>query len=609
MHDQLSSYWLSGSIDPEREKSSSTYVERTVDGDLYKFLKGNGRLCSIIAARQMGKTSLIRKIRYQIYKDKLAISPWIDLQSTGKFASDWHKYRELPKKINGDICQEIKNQIQLDLDKEINDKFKIDDDRTWGDKFTTCLEIILKKVDRKIIIFIDELEQLDDELLESFLKVLRGIKENPNNSVWDRIVFVLVGCINPAILTLSPNFDFNICQSFELPSLSGDCQPLWGGISKVTEYPAKVIESILKWTGGHPFLTQYMCYLIEKYGGEIELDNGNNLEEQVENFIKNRAIYALKNEAHTSHFLIIQKRLDCQYNESNQDKILYSIKALKVYQKLLTSNDINSSLLFHPSFEENQLLISGIVRKIGDRIYIACQIYRHVFNLKWVDDTLQRINEIYRQKQGEIMSEKKQRDYVLIIDRSPSMESNLEPDGRTRWETIKELTCDYLAKNMADLDADGISVYFFSGKSYHFNEEITSERVRSLFDDLGTGGIGTNLAGVLKDALNNYFQRQSQGQIKNDGEWILIVTDGEPDSKPLVFAEIVEATKKISSRTELAITFLRVGNDRGAIDFLNEIDNELVSKHGAKLDICDTKSIYQMEDNDFKWLEYEAFND
>jgi uncharacterized protein YegL len=162
---------------------------------------------------------------------------------------------------------------------------------------------------------------------------------------------------------------------------------------------------------------------------------------------------------------------------------------------------------------------------------------------------------------------------------------------------------------MSEIDMDGMVVYFFSGKPHRFDENITPHFVKSLFRDLGTGGLGTNLAGVLKDALDDYFQRQDAGLIKKDGEWILIVTDGQPNQKKPVFDEIVKATQKIKSRSELAITFLRIGQDADAINFLKEIDDDLIKKHQAALDICDTKDFYELEENDFNWLERQAFHD
>jgi uncharacterized protein YegL len=318
----------------------------------------------------------------------------------------------------------------------------------------------------------------------------------------------------------------------------------------------------------------------------------------IESFFRSIILPELKKKDPQNHFNSIRN-----WFLSNR-RIRRKINALILYKQIL---EAEKDLTFEGSYEQKELIISGLVEEIddvNDIIDISCPIYREIFDINWTERTIQ----ILTQKLEENMPEKIERDYVLIIDRSPSM-NELEPDGRSRWETIQEFVCDSLTKKMSEIDMDGMVVYFFSGKSHRFDENITPSFVKSLFRDLGTGGTGTNLASVLKEALDDYFQRQDAGLIKKDGEWILIVTDGQPNQKKPVFDEIVKATQKIKSRSELAITFLRIGQDVDAINFLKEIDDDLIKKHQAALDICDTKDFYELEENDFNWLERQAFHD
>lgn len=99
---------------------------------------------------------------------------------------------------------------------------------------------------------------------------------------------------------------------------------------------------------------------------------------------------------------------------------------------------------------------------------------------------------------------------------------------------------------------------------------------------------------MLQDAINNYFQRPSQGRTKA-GETILVVTDGEPDDRKSVFEVIIQATKQLQSDEELAISFIQVGSDPQARQFLKALDEQLMSV-GAKFDIVDTVTISEMED-------------
>jgi hypothetical protein len=74
-----------------------------------------------------------------------------------------------------------------------------------------------------------------------------------------------------------------------------------------------------------------------------------------------------------------------------------------------------------------------------------------------------------------------------------------------------------------------------------------------------------------------------------------VVTDGEPDDRKAVMRVIVETTLKLDRDEELGISFIQVGNDREATQFLKVLDDQLQSV-GAKFDIVDTITIDEMED-------------
>ncbi|MFM6489510.1 MAG: VWA domain-containing protein, partial [Dolichospermum sp.] len=124
------------------------------------------------------------------------------------------------------------------------------------------------------------------------------------------------------------------------------------------------------------------------------------------------------------------------------------------------------------------------------------------------------------------------RDYTLIIDKSGSMSTPDQVGGRTRWEIAQESTI-ALARKCEQFDPDGITVYVFSGKFKRY-DDVTTAKVSQIFKENDPAGT-TNLAGVLQDALNNYFQRKAAGQTKPNGETILVITDGEPDDRKAVF--------------------------------------------------------------------------
>ncbi|MFO0171572.1 MAG: hypothetical protein ACK51W_03660, partial [Aphanizomenon sp.] len=177
--------------------------------------------------------------------------------------------------------------------------------------------------------------------------------------------------------------------------------------------------------------------------------------------------------------------------------------------------------------------------------------------------------------------------------------------GRSRWVAAQESTL-ALASKCEQFDPDGITIYLFSGKFKRY-DNVTSAKVTQIFTENDPSGT-TDLAGVLKNATDDYLQRKAAGQTKPNGETILVVTDGEPDDRKAVMRVIIEVSRRLDRDEELAISFIQVGNDAQATRFLKILDDELQSA-GAKFDICDTITMDDMEDMSLSEVLLNAIND
>lgn len=191
-------------------------------------------------------------------------------------------------------------------------------------------------------------------------------------------------------------------------------------------------------------------------------------------------------------------------------------------------------------------------------------------------------------------------DFKILIDKSGSMASK---DGRdsngnpiTRWKQAH-----YMSKAIAEIcnrfDDDGIDIILFDSEPTIYNN-VTDSKVDEVFRVNSPGGsTGTDKA--IKAALPEFFPASkgffksllgSSTPVKRNKPILLIIfTDGEPDSQSAVSNVIIDITKKISSREEVGITFLQLGNDSDARRFLKKLDDDLTSL-GAKFDIVDTKN-------------------
>jgi len=188
------------------------------------------------------------------------------------------------------------------------------------------------------------------------------------------------------------------------------------------------------------------------------------------------------------------------------------------------------------------------------------------------------------------MSILKDRDYTLILDKSGSM-SKREPNAdKSRWQAAEESTL-ALARKCEQFDPDGLTVYLFSSRFKRY-DNVTSDKVEQIFlenDPVGS----TNLTAVLEDAFRDYFERKAKGKTKPNGESILVMTDGEPDDRRSVIESIINASRKLDRDEELAVSFIQVGQDLSAREFLKALDDQLL-KVGAKFDIVDTITMDDM---------------
>ena len=166
-----------------------------------------------------------------------------------------------------------------------------------------------------------------------------------------------------------------------------------------------------------------------------------------------------------------------------------------------------------------------------------------------------------------------QRDYVLIIDRSGSMGSS------GRWQEA-EKAVSKLAPYICSFDPDGVDVYFFDHEFKKCGSVKSAEEVKGIFASTKPRG-STDLAKVLDAAFQDHFDG-SRGATS-----ILVITDGSPDSQRDVEDVIVRAANSIAEDEELSVSFLQIGDDKGAATFLAKLDDDLESR-GAKFDIVDT---------------------
>lgn len=190
------------------------------------------------------------------------------------------------------------------------------------------------------------------------------------------------------------------------------------------------------------------------------------------------------------------------------------------------------------------------------------------------------------------MSDLKDRDYVLVIDKSGSMAEKDCGNGISRFKAAEEATL-AVASRLAELDPDGIKVIPFAS-SFRVYDNTTPDKVKQVFRENEPMG-GTVLSPVLQEVFSDYLKRKKDGKTKANGELLVVVTDGAPQDEADVAPTIVKFANQLDNADlEYGIQFLQVGKDGQASAFLKRLDDGLV-KEGAKHDIVDTKTMEELE--------------
>lgn len=192
-------------------------------------------------------------------------------------------------------------------------------------------------------------------------------------------------------------------------------------------------------------------------------------------------------------------------------------------------------------------------------------------------------------------------DVRVLVDRSGSMESKDTPNGKSRWNYAEE-SIKALVTQLGAFDDNGIDIIYFNNQ-FELAEGVNPNSFAETWGKHNPGG-GTRMGPPLRRALEMCQKAMGEKQ-----QFILVLTDGQPDDQADVAAAIVEFTKKMERDEQCAILFARVGQDTAAKNFLEFLDDGLVEKKGAKFDIVDTDDLDVIASKPLQELVDKAFND
>ena len=358
-----SSFYKVGGALPQDVPS---YVIRESDCKLYEALKAE-EFCYVLNSRQTGKSSLMVRTFAKLQAEGWA-GMTIDFSAKDSQTdrSDYW-YNGIINKLNG----EFKLLERKDFRVWLKERDFISPVERLGEFIET---VLLPGIKPPIVIFIDEIDStLKLPFTDDFFALIRSCynkrAENPN---YKRLTFALFGVAAPSdLISDAQRTPFNIGKNIDLKGFTlQEALPLATGLAVKSERPQKVLQEILYWTGGQPFLTQRLCQLVVDSSFPITSGSEAKL---IEKLIISRVIEHWESQDQQEHLKTIRRRL-----LDNEQKAGY---LLELYRKIRRSGKITA----HDHPEEQELRLTGLVVKRDGKLQVYNSIYEAVFDEAWIN--------------------------------------------------------------------------------------------------------------------------------------------------------------------------------------------------------------------------------
>jgi WD40 repeat protein len=316
--------------------------------------------CYVLTSRQMGKSSLMVRTAARLREDGVHVAV-LDLTSIGQNLNAEQWYDGLLARLGQQF------QLEDELEEAWLANTRLSPLLRWMKAVET---IVLPQRAGRIIIFVDEIDavrSLPFSTDEFFAAIRELYNRRTEDAELERLTFCLLGVASPSdLIRDTRTTPFNIGQRIELNDFSDDeAVPLANGLGRDERTAKKLLNRILYWTGGHPYLTQRLC---QATAADASVNDAAGIARLCEELF-----FTTRARARDDNLLFVRERL----LKSEADRAAL----LDLYKKLRDDKRVKDD-------ETNPLIsvlrLSGITRVVEGLLYVRNRIYYRVFDREWV---------------------------------------------------------------------------------------------------------------------------------------------------------------------------------------------------------------------------------